>query len=153
MAMSDRIAVMSQGALQQVGAPRQIYEAPANRFVANFIGEVNLLRGTIENTVDGAACVLAEGRRIKIGDAEPGECFVAIRPERARLTRANEGDLRGVIERKIYIGAITEIHVRLAQGDVFVVQTQNDSAASLGGEYGSEVGIAIEEGAARPLRN
>lgn len=153
MTMSDRIAVMSQGALQQVGAPREIYETPINRFVADFIGEVNLLHGIIEKTSMGAVCVLAGGHRIKIDKAAAGECFVAIRPEKVRLVAADCGELRGVVERRTYIGAVTETHVRLAQGPLFSVRTQNASLALSDGETGGEVGVVIEEGAVRLLRD
>jgi len=144
MTMSDRIAIMSQGAIQQIGSPREIYETPINRYVAGFIGEVNLLEGTVEKTANGTVCVLGGGDRINIGEAEAGECCVAVRPEKARLTAPDSGDLHGVVERRIYIGAITETHVRLAQGSSFVVQTQNTSADSPGGETGEKVGISIE---------
>lgn len=153
MTMSDNIAIMSQGAVQQIGTPREIYEKPINRFVADFIGEVNLLQGTIENNMNGAFCVLDGGHKIKISEAEEGECFIAIRPEKAQLTEPNDGDLCGVVERKIYIGAITETHVRLAQGPLFVVQTQNTSSGLSGGESGEEVGIIIEKDAVRLLRD
>lgn len=154
LTMSDRIAVMSQGSLQQVGTAREIYETPVNRFVADFIGEVNLLPATMEKSAAGACCVLADAQRLEVGRSEmaAGECFVAVRPEKARIVAVGEGGLRGTVEHNSYMGAVTETHVRLAQGALFLVRRHNTAAHSQGWEIGREVGIVIEKGAAQPLR-
>lgn len=154
LTMSDRIAVMSRGELQQVGAPRDIYETPRNRFVADFIGDVNLLRGKIEKTADGAFCVLGGGHRVAIGAADAsaaaGEHYIAVRPENARLAPPAQG-MRGAVERSIYIGANTETLVRLDGGPLFMVRTQNVSTAPPAPPPGGEVGVVVEAGAARLL--
>ena len=148
LTMSDRIAVMAAGAVRQVGRPREIYDAPVDRFVADFIGEVNLLPGK----VDDADFVLEDGGRIALAAAAAGdESFIAVRPEKARIVAAG-GDLRGAVARNVYIGAVTETHVRLARGRIFAVRSQNASAAAREWEVGAEVGVVIAEGAARPLR-
>ena len=149
LTMSDRIAVMSRGTVQQVGDPRDIYEMPVNRFVADFIGEVNLLPVSFEKGADGSICVLQGGHRIAVGqNADSEAAFVSIRPEKARLVA--EGGLRGVVARHIYIGAVTETHVRLRDGPMFTVRGQN-AAAEREWKIGGEVGVLIDEGAARPL--
>lgn len=156
MTMSDRIAVMSRGKLQQVGAPREIYETPRNRFVADFIGDVNLLRGSIEKESTGIFCVLEGGHRVQIDAAAAataeGEHDIAIRPENVRLVATGEG-MRGVVEHSMYVGATTETQVRLAQGPLFVARAQNTAASSFCPQVGSEVGVVIEAGAARLLRD
>ena len=154
LTMSDRIAVMSQGTLQQVGKAREIYESPINRFVADFIGEVNLLPATIEKTATQTFCVLAGGHRIEIANTitKNNTCHISIRPEKARLV--TKGGMRGIIERNIYIGAITETHVRLINGPIFSVRTQNTSSDSDNENLreGREVGVLVESTAARILQ-
>jgi spermidine/putrescine ABC transporter ATP-binding subunit len=118
LGLSDRIAVMSRGRIEQLGAPREIYERPASRFVANFIGASTVLRGravaedrvalspdlTIRVSVGG---VLRVGEQIEL----------AIRPERVRLAAAaGEGTAEARIEGLVYQGAMTEVSARLADG-------------------------------------
>ena len=108
LAMSERIGVMSEGRLLQVGTPREIYERPASRFVADFIGRTNL----IEATVESAGTVrLANGVRIAAETSMPAgsEVAVSLRPERARLHRrgtvAAEGSgLDGEVRDITYLG-------------------------------------------------
>ena len=152
LTMSDRIAVMAHGAAQQVGGAREIYETPANRFVADFIGDVNLLPAVAEKTAAGASCVLDGGQRIEIAPPlAEGKCFISVRPEKARIVAPEKGGLRGRVERNIYIGAVTETHVRLDRGAVFSVRKQNAGDGAPDMAVGSEVGVVIEKGAARPL--
>ena len=155
LTMSDRIAVMSEGAIQQIGGAREIYETPVNRFVADFIGEVNLLPGKIEKIDDTKAHFVLAGNHpivIKVSDMTREGDFIAIRPEKTRLSPVKDGDLRGVIERHIYIGAITETHVRLHQGPLFIVRMQNISTDTEDLAPGSEAGIIIGAGAVRLLQ-
>lgn len=154
LTMSDRIAVMSRGSIQQTGSPREIYEEPASRFVADFIGEVNLLQAKIEREGERTFCVLEGGHRVEADAPGPeDEYYVAIRPEKARLTAADQGDMRGVVERHTYIGAVTETHVRLARGPLFAVRTQNARPGQMNPQAGDEVGVTVEPGAARLLQN
>ena len=84
LTMSDRIAVMDQGRILQVGSPEEIYEHPANRFVADFIGQTNLLEGTVE---DSSTVCLANGARVQASSDQPVGTAVAVslRPERAHI--------------------------------------------------------------------
>jgi putative spermidine/putrescine transport system ATP-binding protein len=119
MAMSDRIAVFSGGVIQQLGTPRDLYDAPANAFVARFIGENNRLPGEVEAIEDDIALVrLACGPRVeaRIGDCGgPGsECVVSIRPEHIAVAAATaaemgEGALAARLIEAIYLGD----HVRM----------------------------------------
>lgn len=153
LTMSDRIAVMSEGTLRQVGDAREIYEAPANRFVADFIGETNLLPGQIDATQTPPVFVIAGGHRVPLtaGDTAAGDdAVISIRPERAQLLpQAAPGALPARVEWNSYIGATTETRVRLRDGPAFVVRAH--AAADL--PVGEEVFVQIEAGAARLLRD
>ncbi len=133
LTMSDRIAVMKDGVLQQLGDPVTLYEKPANRFVADFIGESNLLPGKVES-VSGERATLAFGQELmsaQVGDASPAigqEVYVAIRPE--KLLIASEGEmpgnsLSGAVSQVIYIGTDTRYIVDLASGASIAIRVQN----------------------------
>ncbi len=112
MTMSDRIAVMDQGKVLQVGTPQEIYERPASRFIADFIGETNLLEGTVEELWDHHALVVVEGARVVCGCVPEGvtvgqRVTVAIRPERISLFPQPPDSLAlpGTVRDVIYTGA------------------------------------------------
>jgi ABC-type Fe3+/spermidine/putrescine transport system ATPase subunit len=126
LGLADRIAVMSEGRLQQLGEPREIYERPATRFVADFIGASTVLRGravAADRVAVGASMLRVIGER---GWSVPAEVELAIRPERIRLAAAggdNVVDAR--VEALVYQGAQTEVTARLADGQrvlVFVTE-------------------------------
>ena len=90
LTMSDRIAVFNKGKIEQIGAPRDIYDEPKTRFVAEFIGETNLLEGIVDRTSAGDALVrLTNGEAITVADTQglaPGQpVFISIRPERIEV--------------------------------------------------------------------
>jgi spermidine/putrescine transport system ATP-binding protein len=158
LTMSDRIAVMSAGRILQVGSPRDIYDKPAERFVANFIGETNLLRGRVmQSTARHASVKLETGAEIAASlpdEFKPsGQVTVVIRPEHARLVQPGKGLLQGVLEMPVFFGTDTHFHVRLGDGQAFVVRQQNGGGAEGQFQQGQTVGIAIAEGAARVLKD
>jgi len=130
--MSDRIAVMSKGKALQVGMPEEIYERPANKFVADFIGETNFLDGvvkgqngsTVEIDLTGTGIVLVESSRMFTNGQQVS---VAVRPEKLRLnSEAKDGNsLKGNVEEIIYIGTDTQYGVRFAGGQKARVREQN----------------------------
>jgi len=143
MTMASRLAVMSHGKLLQVGAPAQIYEAPANRFVADFIGNVNLLEGTIvEAAADHAVVACADMRhRIEPGTAfAPGAAVsVALRPEKIRIGPDAPGDpgaatnrVRGTVRDIAYFGSFTVYHLALPSGAVLKVSEGNVERSTAG---------------------
>jgi spermidine/putrescine transport system ATP-binding protein len=154
LTMSDRIAVMSAGAVQQVGTPREIYEAPVNRFVADFIGETNLLPVRVAALSDGMArCVLPGGREITCPAAATGtegEHHLSIRPERLSLGDPARTPLTGTVERLIYLGTDLQAHARLDSGETVHLRLQNALRTAVPSP-GQRVGLEIEEGAARLL--
>ena len=152
LTISDRVAVMSSGKVQQVGAAREIYEAPRNRFVADFIGETNLLDVSIESVEDGQArCRLPGGHEIAArvqGDAAPGPGHVSIRPERVSL-QANGIPCR--VDRLIYLGTDTQYLVRLEGGAEVTVRVQNAHDAAVPFGPGDLAGLVVDAGAPRLL--
>lgn len=150
--MSDRIAVMSAGRVQQVGPPREIYETPANRFVADFIGETNLLEVSVESVEGGVAqVVLPGGYRIGCPAAGhvPGPRHLSIRPERIALAPVG-GEIEATVERVVYLGTDLQIMTRLDGGAAFDLRLQNSARVAVPAP-GARVGLHLEEGAARLL--
>lgn len=123
LTMSDRVAVFNKGKIEQIGTPRQVYDEPATRFVAEFIGETNLIEGVVE-ALDGqeAKVRLPSGSQIISAVAEGVSAgrpvLVSVRPERVDLSEARM-EARNCIE--------TEILDSVYQGDHLRVQLQNDS--------------------------
>lgn len=157
LTMSDRIAVMSAGKILQVGAPRDIYDKPADRFVADFIGETNYLTGQVQSVVGHRAEVLLKsGARLSATvaeDAHPsGEVTLVIRPEHARISHG-AADLSGQVENIVYFGTDTHIHVRLDDGAPFTLRQQNSRGASTQCATGDRIGVVIADDAAQVLRD
>jgi spermidine/putrescine transport system ATP-binding protein len=152
LTMSDRIAVMSSGQVQQIGTSRDIYEAPQNRFVADFIGETNLLDVMVEDVSnDMARLILPGGQRISCpspGKAA-GQQHLSIRPERLGFIAAG-GDLTVTVERVIYLGTDLQVITRLDSGAVVNVRMQNAARVAIP-EPGTRTDLKLEEGAARLL--
>jgi iron(III) transport system ATP-binding protein len=122
LALSDQIAVMHRGRLQQFGTPREVYSRPANRVVADFMGLVNLLPAKVV----GADTVAAGPLTLRLPlprDARPGDSIdLAIRPESIRLLpRGGEG-IAARVEEQSYLGNISEYHVALSDGTRLRVQ-------------------------------
>ena len=153
LTMSDRIAVMNKGNILQVGGPRDIYERPAERFVANFIGETNFLKGVARpSSNDKLRVDLAAGGSLYLdpveGVASSGDVTVIVRPENASLVSAKAGDITGTVENIVYFGTDTHLHMRLKDGAGFLLRKQNISGSALGIEMGQVAGIAFAKGAA-----
>jgi putrescine transport system ATP-binding protein len=140
MTMADRIAVMSSGQFLQVGRPNEIYETPNCRFVADFIGNVNLFDGTLEQD-EADHCVIGTPQgRFFIGHGITGvigqQLSVALRPEKLELSLQPPSDtrhncLRGVIAERAYFGASSLYRVRLDDGtrlQVSIPNTERHSA-------------------------
>ena len=157
LTMSDRIAVMSAGQVQQIGTAREIYVQPRNRFVADFIGETNLLDVEVE-AVHGeiATCRLPGGFALEASLAGPAEAgragHVSIRPEQLTLASpAAEDSVEGVVDRLIYLGTDTQHLVRLKNGTQLIVRSQNREQEAHSFAPGETVGLRVTPGAARLL--
>jgi spermidine/putrescine transport system ATP-binding protein len=128
LTMSDRIVVMKDGVVEQLGTPDEIYEKPVSKFVADFIGETNILEGTIKELLeDEAVLKLNDDEEIRISDSGLGigeEISVAIRPERIKLKKSPEtGDvwIKGKLKDRIYTGAVLKTLVELSGGKIITV--------------------------------
>ncbi|MBP1986714.1 ABC transporter ATP-binding protein [Halolamina salifodinae] len=110
MTLSDRIAVMNEGKLEQVGPPEEIYREPATPFVADFIGDTNLFTGTVHTDGDGTAIELADGVSFAVDDtAADGEVTVSIRPEDFELV--DDGTLVGTVTERYFQGDSTNYRI------------------------------------------
>ena len=157
LTMSDRIAVMSDGQVQQIGSAREIYEQPRNRFVADFIGETNLLDVKVEQIGKGVAtCRLSNGKALEAipaGEVTTGTAgYVSIRPEQITLDRSG-GDslLEGVVDRLIYLGSGTQHLIRLPDGAEMIVKSQSTLQQAQAFKPGDAVGLCVNPGAVRLL--
>jgi spermidine/putrescine transport system ATP-binding protein len=135
LTMSDRIAVMSQGHVEQVGPPQEIYEAPATAYVADFLGVSNLMDGEAGGSGAGGCQVsLGEFPMVAgqgIVDAR-GPAKLTIRPERVDLeTAGTTGPNRipGMVERVVYVGSVLHVFVNLAHGERIQAWIPNDGGA------------------------
>ncbi|MBI3361978.1 MAG: ABC transporter ATP-binding protein [Chloroflexi bacterium] len=159
LTMSDRIAVMSGGEVLQVGGAADIYDRPNCRFVADFIGETNFLRGTVKEQkgkttvveVDGGITVRAESENSL---AHGQSVTIAVRPEKIHLrpTPGAANAFAGRVEDLVYIGTDTHYGVRFAGDHRVRVREQNtDSASTPLARAGDEVTVSFAEAAARVL--
>ncbi|WP_421693409.1 ABC transporter ATP-binding protein [Aestuariivirga sp.] len=158
LTMSDRIAVMSKGRILQIGSPREIYDRPSERFVANFIGETNFLEGTVVSAGSGTAKVrLDQGAVLDAAlpkDHVPsGKVTVMLRPEHTRLAAAGAGLLDGVLKNIVYFGTDTHYHVLLEGGAQIMVRQQNSGNGPEAHAEGEKVGLVIAAGTAQVLRD
>jgi ABC-type Fe3+/spermidine/putrescine transport system ATPase subunit len=142
LSIADRVVIMNEGRIEQIGSPRAVYEQPANRFVADFVGRVNLLMGEV---VEGELVLL--GRRYPIADAEWPEgatLLCAIRPECVRI-RAAEGPVAGIVQEATYMGAMVRYRVRaelLREQDVMLeVKVPSPRATH---QPGDRVGLDVQ---------
>ncbi|MEP6702828.1 MAG: ABC transporter ATP-binding protein [Betaproteobacteria bacterium] len=119
LAVSDTIIVMNQGAIAQMGAPRELYEAPASRFIAGFIGEANLIDGTLDSSgsVEIGPLVIPSPR----ADLAPGPITLAVRPEAWKIGDPGSGGMPGRVVKAAYLGGYCEYTISVPQGDQFVV--------------------------------
>jgi putative spermidine/putrescine transport system ATP-binding protein len=128
LVLSDRIAVMRDGRLEQIGPPDEIYSKPVSMFVARFVGESNFISGRVSALEAGAAAVLVGERSVRgltSGSVRPGETVkVFVRPEKIVLDRADSarGGLAGAVEDRLYGGELVRYHVRVGPERIVVKQ-------------------------------
>jgi spermidine/putrescine transport system ATP-binding protein len=143
LTMSDRIAVMSAGLIQQVGPPRDIYTRPANRFVASFIGETNFLAGVS----DGARVKLGNGAMLDVV-APRGPVGLAIRPEQVRVVAVDTaGAIPSTVASTVYFGTDTHVHVTLSDGTEVVARQQSPATGGVEMQKGAAVGVVLAQDA------
>jgi spermidine/putrescine transport system ATP-binding protein len=132
LTMSDRLAVMSDGRVEQVGTPNEVYEEPRTTYVADFLGVSNLMGARAEGPAGNGLC------RVRLGDFQlmagqgesdaRGDVRIVIRPERVGLEAqgaAGENRVPGMVERVVYVGSILQVIVHLAPGQTLQAWIQN----------------------------
>ena len=159
LTMSDRIAVMSAGELQQLGEAKDIYERPHNMFVADFIGETNLLEVSVDQISNGRAiCHLGGGHELTCNEVEGvgvgSKVHMSVRPERLFLSdQPNEAEsLKGRVRDNIFIGTDIQTIIELDDGPRMIVRSSNsDRGNKRVFEPGTAAYVNMEPEAARLL--
>jgi spermidine/putrescine transport system ATP-binding protein len=150
LTMSDRIAVMSGGHVQQIAAPRELYDRPANRFVAGFIGESNFLAAR------------ASGGRVGVGPAQialdgapDGPLTLMIRPEHVALATElpDALNLTAIVEQLVFFGTDTHVHLALPDGTGLVARIQNALHGGRRFTEGENIAVALPAEALRIIAN
>ena len=136
MTMADRIAIMDRGEVMQVATPAEVYEAPASRFVADFVGTVNLFEGKVANRDKDIATIEGDTLNIRTrnaGEAQQGQkAWFAIRPEKIKVSskrpaNAEYNAAEGEIWDIAYLGDMTVYHVKLSDGRVIKTSSVNSA--------------------------
>jgi spermidine/putrescine transport system ATP-binding protein len=160
LTMSDRIAVMEAGRILQIGTPRQIYNHPVERFVADFIGSTNFLSVEVLS-VEGrhARLKLCSGIEVRAnlpdGVVAGDSVTAVVRPEYSKLIAdpAVKGDLKGVLENIVYLGTDTHYHIRLPDETTFMTRRQNQLEDTEEFKVGQSVSIAFKPNSVQVLRD
>jgi len=132
LTMSDRIAVMSQGRVEQVGGPKEIYEEPATAYVADFLGVSNLMEATAAGVTQGGCRVHLGEFELVAGQGEAdtaGDAKVTIRPERVDIQpqgATGENRIPSMVDRVVYVGATLQVMLHLATGQTIQAWIPND---------------------------
>jgi spermidine/putrescine transport system ATP-binding protein len=158
LSMSDRVCVMNAGRIVQFASPQEIYDRPADPFVADFVGKTNSLTATISGA-NGAEPIatLANGVRLPLtaDEAFDGRALVSIRPEAIRISRAAgaTGTLRGTVTHRIFLGASAEYSIEVPEiGSILVLSSRDAGGPAELFEPGTEVELAVAPGAPRLFR-
>jgi spermidine/putrescine transport system ATP-binding protein len=159
LTMSDRLAVMSNGRVEQIGTPSEVYEEPETAYVADFLGVSNLMDAHADGSNGNGQC------RVRLGDFElaaaqgerdaRGSAKIVIRPERVHLEdggTTGDNRLPGMVERVVYVGSTMQVIVHLAPGQTLQAWVQNRGEGSLPYQQGSPVTVHLPADALRVLQ-
>jgi iron(III) transport system ATP-binding protein len=154
LAVSDRIIVMSNARIAQTGTPRELYEEPANLFVADFIGDANIISGDLLHVSGATAQVRVDMLLLDLPHrgAHQGPVKLAVRPDAILLDeRAESGGIAGTVRKASYLGTQTEYEVESPIGSLFVVQYGRKEplppGTSVSISFQTQRGVAIVPGA------
>jgi putative spermidine/putrescine transport system ATP-binding protein len=142
MTLGDRIVVMRNGAIAQVGTPREVYFEPASRFVAEFVGAANIVAGKVAER-----CLLLPGGRLRLDRVGDGAVTVMLRPEAIAVVAQENAELRGQVDSVSFVGDRLRLGVIGAADHVLTVDAPN----TLRLRIGDRVGLAIAPAAVRIL--
>jgi spermidine/putrescine ABC transporter ATP-binding subunit len=146
LTMSDRVAVMRDGVIEQLGAPRDVYERPATEFVATFLGASNLIDAVAIGSEDEHSVVETAAGRFAISAVglQPGQRLrLAVRPERVRVRAAGSSGLPAIVRQVIYRGASMQLFME-SGGVPLISSLQNDSTTAAGWVPGQAVSVDFE---------
>ena len=155
--MSDRIAVMDKGRIQQLGSPTELYHAPNSSFVADFIGKMNFLEGVVHTIDDTNAEIVIAGETIAIPRAQVAagaefragqQVRIAARPESITVTGIAAGAIRGRIETSVFLGSHRTLIVRADDGTQLQVQVASSNRDPAAPEQGRTL-LALDTTAVR----
>ena len=147
LTMSDRLAVMNHGVIEQVGSPRDVYDSPSNTYVADFLGLANLLPAVADD-----AGVELLGRRFAVPTgATRGNCYVVVRPERVRLEPVNPDRVQARVDHVVFAGSLTHVYLSVA-GQQLQATMPNDGTTPLVA-VGDDVGVDLGADSIRVLAN
>ncbi len=155
MSLSDRVIVMKNGLIRQIGSPNAIYEAPDSMFVAGFVGKVAFFPAEIQGMeADGACVCTVEGKKVRAAKSAPGliaggKAMLMARPESLRLGEAGAGITDGTVSANVYLGSSIESFVTTAYGEI-LVQIDDPAGKKIAPE-GSKVSISFNERLVRAL--
>ena len=157
LTMSDRLAVMNGGHIEQVGAPQDVYEDPETLYVADFLGVSNLMQATIISAGTSVCRVALDGYELETRGTESdarGEAKIVIRPERIELEEhgspSGPNRIPGMVERVVYAGSAIQVMVRGATGEALQALVQN-TGGGIPYEQGTPVQIHLPVDALRVL--
>ena len=147
MAVSDRIAVMNHGDIQQIGTPKVLYQRPANLFVATFIGHTNVLDGKLVVKDGKAYLQLANGYEVLMNTIEDSEIKeqdvkASIRPEELVVNKDNQEGLKAIVDDAVFLGLNTHYFAHLVDGEKIEIiqESQIDSMI----EKGTEISLSVK---------
>jgi spermidine/putrescine transport system ATP-binding protein len=157
LTMSDRLAVMNGGHIEQVGAPQDVYEDPETLYVADFLGVSNLMQATIVSAGTSACHVALDGYELETRGTDrdvTGEAKIVIRPERIELEEhgspSGPNRIPGMVERVVYVGSAIQVIVRGATGEALQALVQN-TGGGIPYEQGTPVQLHLPVDALRVL--
>jgi putrescine transport system ATP-binding protein len=165
MTLASRIAVMHEGRIAQVGTPGEVYEYPANRYVAGFVGNINLIEGRVKSAANGRLTLHSDALDADLAVAcdEPsgldGAVTVAVRPEKITISReapagGERNVVKGIVRDLGYFGDQSLYRVRAKSGAIVQVSAQNlRRSAKLTVEWDDEVFLSWEVGSTILLRS
>jgi len=158
LTMSDRLAVMSEGIIEQVGTPQEVYDEPSSLYVADFLGVSNTMPGVAAGANGAGGCLVRLGdHQLLAGSGDvraQGDVVVVVRPERVRLSdeaSAVDNSVPGTVERVVYVGATSQVMVRLPFEQSLQVMVANEGR-SRQLAAGQRVSVHIPPDALRVLR-
>jgi ABC-type Fe3+/spermidine/putrescine transport system ATPase subunit len=149
MVLADRIAVLRDGVLQQIGGPEEIYRRPSNPWVAEFIGLSNFIAGTVAGRENGNLVVrTGAGTFTCAGDVEKGDVVICVRPEALHFDDAHPNRLSGVVRERVFLGNLFDYRIESPGGLRLRVQADPSRAFT----PGAAISLSFDPGAAWAIR-